>query len=67
MEREQDGRGNLVVSRRKGESIEIDRGRITISVVEFRGNSVRLSVRAPQDVDIVRSEVEFDLELEPVK
>ncbi|MCA8995480.1 MAG: carbon storage regulator CsrA [Planctomycetaceae bacterium] len=46
----------LVLSRKKNESIVIDE-RITITVVEIRGDKVRLGIEAPRDVPIHRSEV----------
>lgn len=46
----------LVLSRKKNESIVID-DRITITVVEIRGDKVRLGIEAPRDVPIHRSEV----------
>jgi carbon storage regulator len=46
----------LVLSRKKNESIVID-DRITITVVEIRGDKVRLGIEAPRDVPVHRSEV----------
>ncbi|QDU41357.1 hypothetical protein Mal4_57240 [Maioricimonas rarisocia] len=46
----------LVLSRKKNESIVIDE-RITITVIEIRGDKVRLGIDAPRDVPIHRSEV----------
>lgn len=46
----------LVLSRKKNESIVID-GAVTITVVEVRGDKVRLGIQAPRDVPIHRSEV----------
>jgi carbon storage regulator len=46
----------LVLSRKKNESIVIDE-RIVITVVEVRGDKVRLGIEAPRDVPIHRSEV----------
>ena len=46
----------LVLSRKKNESIVID-DRIVITVVEIRGDKVRLGIEAPRDVPIHRSEV----------
>ncbi|MCA9089559.1 MAG: carbon storage regulator CsrA [Planctomycetaceae bacterium] len=48
----------LVLSRKKNESIVID-DRIVITVVEVRGDKVRLGIEAPRDVSIHRQEV-FD-------
>jgi carbon storage regulator len=46
----------LVLSRKKNESIVID-DKIVITVVEIRGDKVRLGIEAPRDVPIHRSEV----------
>lgn len=46
----------LVLSRKKNESIVID-DRIVITVVEIRGDKVRLGIEAPRDVPVHRSEV----------
>ena len=46
----------LVLSRKKNESIVID-DNIVITIVEVRGDKVRLGIQAPKDVPIHRSEV----------
>ena len=46
----------LVLSRKKGEQIVID-GNIVLTVVEVRGDKVRLGIEAPRDVSIHRQEV----------
>lgn len=46
----------LVLSRKKNESIIIDE-RIKITIVEIRGDKVRLGIEAPREVPIHRSEV----------
>lgn len=46
----------LVLSRKKGDSIVID-GSIKVTVIEVRGNVVRLGVEAPQDVRVQRGEL----------
>lgn len=46
----------LVLSRKKNERIVID-NQIVITVVDIRGDKVRLGIEAPRDVDIHRSEV----------
>lgn len=48
--------GNLVLSRKKNESIEIGDS-ITVSVVEIRGDKVRLGVKAPKHIKVHRQEV----------
>jgi carbon storage regulator len=46
----------LVLSRKKGESIVINND-ITITVVDIRGDKVRLGVVAPKEVAVHRQEV----------
>lgn len=48
----------LVLSRKKNESIVID-GNIVVTIIEVRGDKVRLGIEAPREVPIHRSEV-FD-------
>jgi carbon storage regulator len=52
----------LVLSRKPGEKIRIGSG-ITITVVGVQGNKIRLGIDAPEDVPILRSELnDFFLE-----
>jgi carbon storage regulator CsrA len=46
----------LVLSRRKNETIVID-GQIEIEVLKISGNTVRLGVKAPRDVKVLRGEL----------
>lgn len=46
----------LVLSRKVGESIIIS-DNIRVTVTEIRGGKIRLSINAPQDIRIVRSEL----------
>ena len=46
----------LVLSRKKGESIII-RDNIVVTVVELRGDKVRLGIEAPRDVPVHRREI----------
>ncbi len=46
----------LVLSRKKNESIVINND-ITITIVEIRGDKVRLGIAAPKDVAVHRQEV----------
>ena len=48
--------GVLVVSRKAGESLIIGHD-VVVTVVEFRGDQVRLGVRAPRSVQVHREEV----------
>jgi carbon storage regulator len=53
----------LVLSRKKNESIVIDE-RIVITVVEIRGDKVRLGIEAPREVSVHRSEVYAAIQME---
>ena len=56
----------LVLSRKQGESIQID-DNIFVTVTQVRGGRVRLSIDAPKSVRIVRQEVlERDFGPDPV-
>lgn len=46
----------LVLSRKVGESIQID-GDIRVTVSQVRGGRVRLSISAPSDIRVVREEI----------
>jgi carbon storage regulator len=46
----------LVLSRKIGEAIAIG-DKISITVVEVKGNQVRLGIEAPQDLRIYRQEI----------
>ena len=46
----------LVLSRKKGQSIEIGKG-ITVTVTQIKGNQVRLGIKAPPEVPIHRNEL----------
>jgi len=48
--------GMLVLSRKKNESIVINND-ITLTVIEIRGDKVRLGIVAPKDVPVHRQEV----------
>lgn len=50
----------LVLSRKPHEQVLIDEGRIIITVLEVRGNRVRLGIQAPGEVPIRRLEVELE-------
>jgi carbon storage regulator len=46
----------LVLSRKFNESIVIDGG-IKITVIEIRGNQIRLGIEAPREVGVMREEL----------
>ena len=46
----------LILTRRPGESIQVG-DNIEISIIEIRGNQVRLGINAPPEVLVLRSEL----------
>ncbi len=46
----------LVLSRRKDEGIVVA-NQITVTVVEIRGNQVRLAIEAPKEIRVLRTEL----------
>ncbi len=46
----------LVLSRKKNESIVID-GNIEIEVLQVKGNSIRLGIKAPNNIRVLRGEL----------
>ncbi len=54
----------LVLTRKLNESIVID-GNITVTVVEVRGNRVKLGIVAPVEVPVMREEVAKSLRSRP--
>lgn len=56
----------LVLSRKKNESIVID-DTIIVTVVEIRGDKVRLGIQAPKEVPVHRSEVHAAIQSDQAK
>ena len=57
----------LVLSRKKDESIVLD-GQIEITVLKIKGNTVRLGIKAPANIKVLRGELSpFDVEVEMQK
>jgi carbon storage regulator len=50
----------LVLSRRTNESIIVN-GNITITVLEIRGDHIRLGIDAPREISIHREEIHAEL------
>lgn len=48
----------LVLSRKKDQRIVVASGEVVITIVEIRGDSVRLGVEAARDIPIHRGEVQ---------
>ena len=46
----------LVLSRKNGEAVIID-GCIKVTILEVRGNVVRLGIEAPKEVTVLRGEL----------
>ena len=53
----------LALTRKKGESIVINNN-IEISVLEIRGDQIKLGISAPKDVPIYRKEVYLQIQEE---
>jgi len=47
----------LVLTRKRGESIHIG-SQIEVTVLQVRGNTVRLGIKAPDQVRIMRAEID---------
>jgi len=56
----------LVLTRRSGEAIKLSDD-ITITVVEIKGNQVKLGIEAPLDVRIYRKELYETIKLENIQ
>jgi carbon storage regulator len=52
----------LVLTRRPNQSIVIGGGEIVITVLEVRGDQVRLGIKAPREVQVHRDEVWAELQ-----
>lgn len=50
----------LILSRREGETIVID-GHIRITVMEVRGDHVRIGIDAPREITVHREEIHAEL------
>lgn len=55
----------LILTRKKGEKILID-DNIEISIVEIKGNKVKIGIDAPKDIEILREEVYRSVEQENI-
>jgi carbon storage regulator len=47
----------LVLTRKRGQAIVIDGGRVRVTILEARGGLVRLGIEAPRDVRVDRAEL----------
>lgn len=52
----------LVLSRKRNERIVIAGGEIVLTIVEIRGDKVRLGIEAPKDISVHRGEVQDAIE-----
>lgn len=55
----------LVLSRHKNEQIVINNGEIVLTVVDIRGDKVRLGIEAPKEVPVHRKEVHDAIQKNP--
>lgn len=56
----------LVLTRKQQQQIQIGEG-VTITILKVKGNTVRIGIDAPNDVKIVRSELEPEEEAAPAE
>jgi carbon storage regulator len=47
----------LVLTRKENESIVIDGGQITLTILKIRGNQISLGIQAPKEVSVLRAEL----------
>jgi carbon storage regulator len=47
----------LVLSRKTGEEILVPEYGVTVKVVAIKGNTIRLGISAPADIEIMRAEL----------
>lgn len=52
----------LVLSRKRGESIEIG-DNVKVSIIEIRGGTVRIGIEAPREVQVSRPDAKCKVEL----
>jgi len=52
----------LVLSRKRSERIVIAGGEIVLTIVEIRGDKVRVGISAPKDISVHRGEVQDALD-----
>jgi carbon storage regulator len=54
----------LVLTRSIGERLIIGNGEITLTVLDVRGNQVRLGIDAPKDISVHREEIFLRIQAE---
>jgi carbon storage regulator len=47
----------LVLTRKENESIVIDGGQITFTILRIRGNQISVGIQAPKEVSVLRAEL----------
>jgi carbon storage regulator len=55
----------LVLSRKRHETIVIAGGEVVISIVEIRGDKVRIGIEAAKDISVHRGEVQAAIDRKP--
>ena len=56
----------LVLTRKVNESITIHNN-ITVSILEIKGNQIRLGIKAPDDVTVYRTEIYESIKAENIR
>ncbi|WP_423063287.1 carbon storage regulator CsrA [Candidiatus Paracoxiella cheracis] len=54
----------LVLTRSVGERLIIGNGEITLTILDVRGNQVRLGIDAPKDISVHREEIYLRIQAE---
>ncbi len=47
----------LILTRRISETLMINGGEVTVTVLGVKGNQVRIGIKAPQDMEVDREEI----------
>jgi carbon storage regulator len=47
----------LVLTRKENQSVVIDGGQITLTILRIRGNQISLGIQAPKEVSVLRAEL----------
>ena len=47
----------LVLTRKESQSILIDGGQITLTILRIRGNQISVGIEAPKEVSVLRAEL----------
>ena len=57
----------LILSRRQKETIEFPEHGITVEVVQIKGNTAKIGIDAPDEVRVIRGEIDYELSKRPYR